>query len=165
MEMPQWSSGSAVSKFILKLNDGESHPGVLRGDITKFYQHWVNNKPVPCPGRESCELCTAGEKGSSRFRVNFITQVEGAWVARVLEGGKLIYDQLVILNKDCPLEKLKIRLTTNGKGQEKRTTVTPIPGADGIVSATFEKILAAVPLHDLSLEPVETPASEEAIPF
>ena len=147
MKLPEWGSG--IGKHILKLADGASIPGVFRGEMVRFYQHWANNQSSICPGRETCALCKQGEKGTGRFRINFLTQENGQWVAKIFEAGRKVFDQMVALNADCPLEKMKVKIIRNGTGKNATTTVAGFVGEQALVQPELEKILVQVPLHDL----------------
>jgi hypothetical protein len=155
MDLGEWSSG--IGKHILKVEDGKSVAGNFRGAMVKFYQHWPNGRSVLCPGRESCQLCASPDekvsKATGRFRVNFLVRDGNApLVAKVFEGGRRVYEQLVQLNKDIPLEKAWVRISRIGTKTNTQWTIAVIPGTGGIVNESEAKQIVSVPLHDLRLE-------------
>lgn len=138
--------GGISSKHFLKLKDKESITGVFRGDPYDFRQHWVNKKSQVCVG-DGCPLCV-DNKSSFRFRINFITKENEEYVAKVLEQGWTVYEQLREMHRsDYNLEKTIVRITRNGV--EKQTTYLIMPRPDGAVKPELEKILGKVELHDL----------------
>lgn len=166
MDLPEWSNSSA--KHTLKLSDGESVVGVFRGGITRFYQHWENNRSVKCQGRDICRLCQSDNenlrKASGRFRMNFVTKRDknSPFEAFIFENGKKVYEQLVAINADCPLERTKVRITRAGKGKQTTILVQVVAGQNGIVTADQEKEIAAVKLHPLEDQEPAAAAEEEA---
>jgi hypothetical protein len=172
MELPDWSSSAA--KNTLKLADGDSVIGVFRGGITRFYQHWENNRSVRCTGRGTCRLCASDNedlrRASGRFRMNFVLKRDknSPFEAFIFENGKKVYEQLLAINADCPLERTKVRITRMGKGKNTTIMVQVIAGENGIVNAATEKEIAAVALHPLEdQEPAvekEEDTSETALP-
>lgn len=152
MQLPEWSNG--IGKHILKVEDGKNVVGNFRGEIVKFYQHWSGSRPVLCPGREVCELCASSDenvrRASGQFRINFVTRT-APHQAFIFQGGKRVYDQLVQLNKDVPLEKAWVRVSVTGTKQNKQTMLAIVPGENGLVKPAEEKAILQVPLHDISL--------------
>lgn len=148
MKLPEWGSG--IGKHILRLNDGDVKPGVFRGDIVRFYSHWKNNQASICPGKDKCEDCAAGDKGSGRFRINFLMLGDGGWEAKIFEGGKRVFEQMKALNNDMPLEKAKIKISRSGIGKQAITQVSIYPGEQGIIDEKLAKTLSEVKLIDLA---------------
>jgi hypothetical protein len=179
MELPEWSNG--IGKHIVKIEDGKNVVGNIRGNIVRFYQHWINGRSAICKGREDCSFCQSDDekvrKATGKFRVNLVmredpTNAKSPLIARVFEGGKRVYDQLLQLNKDMPIEKAWIRISRTGKGQQTQYILQFVAGENGLVKPTQEKEILTVPLHDLRLdEPEEddqTDSNEEAaekLPF
>src|SRR6185312_16723655 len=112
-------------QFFIKLKDKESIVGVFRGDPYDFKQHWMQNGSQICPGA-GCNECIKGMKPSFRFRLNFVTNEHGKYVARVFEQGRAVYGQLASLNNSgYPLEKTVVKITRTGN--DKATTYTILP--------------------------------------
>lgn len=168
MKFPDFNTGGPGGKAFVKLKDGESIKGVFRGDPHPFRQHWVENRGVFCPGK-SCPLCAEGEKSSFRFRINFVMQENGAWVAKVFEQGWTSYDYLKSMHEsDYDLEKTLIKITRRGTGTDTSYSILPVP--NGTLKKPDVDAIAAVALHDLSpkekSEAAATPEeSGEDIPF
>jgi hypothetical protein len=133
------------SKNILKIKSGESATGVFRGNPKDFRQHWKDNKSTVCTGRDTCDLCKAGEKSAFRFRINFVTRENGALLAKVFEQGKSLYEQLKLLNKEIDLEKTSIKITRQGTGTQ--TTYMLIPGAQ--ITEEQDKQISELKLNEL----------------
>lgn len=158
LEQPERQmSGSSI---YLKLKDGDVARGVLRGEAYDYFIKWEGNKSQECaPDDEGAKF---------RFRVNLVIKENGALTAKILEGGRMIYQQLADLNESWDLEKTIVAIRRKGKGLETEYSVTP-DGPNCKVSDAFEKQLAAVKLHDLepeyrSEEPARQALFEEA-PF
>jgi hypothetical protein len=143
----------------VKLKDKESIKGVLRGDPKIFYQHWIGSVSHPCPGRQTCSHCAQGVRSAFRFKLNFITKEGDQYVAKILEQGSKLYDQLEAINTDWPLEKSVIKVTRNGSGQNDTTYLaTPVQA----LTEVQLKQIAAVPLHNLDEIP-ESDAKRDEI--
>lgn len=107
----------------IDLADGQSVQGVFRGDIYEFYQHWgVAKYPIECTRNTptGCEHCKT-DKGSYRFRVNFITEENGEWVAKHFEQGRRVYAQLGKIHEKKNLEKVLVEVSRAGAGQQDTT--------------------------------------------
>lgn len=132
----------------LKLSAGQSAKGVFRGEPHEFRQHWRNKQSFVCTGSD-CALCKEGEKSSFRFRLNFIIQENGAYVAKVFEQGKTVYEVLKALHEsDYDLEKHAVKITRHGSGTDTTYSIVPLP--NGGVTKEFEKELSKVELNNLS---------------
>lgn len=167
MQLPEWSSG--IGKHMLKVEDGKFAVGNFRGQVVKFYQHWAGGRSSVCPGRETCPMCNSANqddhKASGRFRVNFVTK-NGALEAKIFEGGKRVYEQLLQINKDVPLEKAWVKISRIGTKKETQYMLSVIPGDGGIVKPTDEKELLKVQLHDVSVtKPEEEEGDDSDLPF
>lgn len=154
------SNGSGGNNF-LKLKDGESATLILQGDIYEFYAVWQESRYVHVPA--------GTPKASFKFRVNAITLENGAFVAKILEGGANLYRDLKELNVEYDLETTKIKMTRSGSGTETRYTVMPL--AKQPLSKEQLKQIVAVELQDLRHKDVAVdvvPADtdpDELIPF
>jgi hypothetical protein len=109
-------------------------------------------------------------KGEKRwkFRVNFVIQENGAFVAKILEQGASISNQLKALEEDgWDLSKNVIVISRKGSGMKTEYTVTPDPKG-ALTPSALEKI-AAVQLHDLELKEQATETvgadADENAPF
>jgi hypothetical protein len=150
-------------KDYLKLKPGESIRGVFRGSPYRFRQHWENNVSSIC--ESECSLCQQGKKASFRFRINFLTLENGAYVAKVFEQGGKVYDALSALNEsDYDLERTVVKITRNGNGTDTTYSVVPVPKGD--VSDELEKKLIEVKLNELDPQAEATPPeTDEDLPF
>ena len=170
MQLGEWSSG--IGKYIVKIEEGKSVLGNFRGEVVRFYQHWAGGRPSICPGRETCPLCNGtdedSKKATGRFRVNFLIKGDdGNPSAMIFEAGRRVYDQMIQINKDIPLEKAWVRIARTGSKQNTQYLLSVLPGDAGVVKPAQEKQLLSVKLHDLSLskpEEDELDANEET-PF
>jgi hypothetical protein len=141
---------STSSTDYVKFDDGETKQGVLRGDPKTFFTHWVQGeqRSALCSGGPACELCKKGDKPKLRFRLNFVMNENGAYVAKLLEGNRKLYMSLKALHEaDYDLEKTVLRITRNGKGTN--TVYSVVPKANGALTPEAEKQIAAVRLHAL----------------
>lgn len=168
MQLPEWSNG--IGKHILKIEDGKNVVGTFRGNVVKYYQHWQGGRSVVCPGRETCTLCAHPDdevrKASGRFRINFVVRI-APYTALVFEGGKRVYEQLLQLNRDVPLEKAWVRISRTGTKNNTQYMLQVVPGENGLVKPAEEKEIAKVELHNISVDHEEADASEanEDLPF
>lgn len=146
MNFKDLSAGS--TKNLLKIEPGEAVRGVLSGEPVDFRQHWIGNRSVVCTGYESCEHCANGEKSSFRFKINFIINENGSYLAKTLQGGRGLYEQLRALSKDYELDKHAIKITRTGSGKDSKYGVVPVP--NGMLSEEQLSKLSQVKLNELS---------------
>lgn len=166
------SKGGPAAGTFLKLKDKERAKGVFVGDPAIFRQHWIDNRSQRCEGRAECEHCKAGDKSKFRFRINFITKVDGVFVAKVFEQGYGFYKDLKEMHEnDYALPETLVSLSRSGTGTNTEYRITPVKDNDGLKAADFKRI-HAVPLNTLTdkePEPIEAPADEtpveEDLPF
>lgn len=134
--------GSGESTKFIRLKDGQSVKGVLRGDIHTFYQKWEAGKTIPCSEDD--------EKASFRFRVNMVVSENGSFSPKILEMGSTVYKALKDLSESgWDLEKQAIEIKRKGSGlsdTEYTTMVLP----NGRVSPEMEQQLSGVQLHNLT---------------
>jgi hypothetical protein len=144
-------NSSVDSSNFMKLKDGESVRGVFSGEPHEFKQHWENGRSSLCTGAQSCPGCGPGkEPASFRFLLNFITQENGAYVAKVWEQGWKVYKQLRALNEDYQLDKTVVKITRTGsKMNDTNYAVIPLPGESGVVTPALQDKLKQVKLVDL----------------
>lgn len=155
---------NAATKSLLRMKSGEAVKGIFRGDPTDYRQHWSNNRSYLCTGRDTCELCKAGEKSSFRFRINFVVNENGAYVAKVFEQGKAVYEALKTLHAEYGLDKNQMKITRIGSGTDTQYTILPV--ANGALTAEQEKAISAVKLIPLTdSQPQEPAEEEEDLPF
>jgi hypothetical protein len=92
-----------------------------------------------------------GEK-KWRFRINMVINENGAFVAKILEQGTSVYNQIKELEEDgWDLGSNLVVISRKGSGMQTEWTVTPDP--KGALSAKQLEQIAAVALLDL--EPKE----------
>lgn len=153
MKFRTGSKGSEGAKHFIRLKDGDSVTGVLRGDLHEFYTHWVGQGTVLCPRKSrvdtSCKLCNEGQKPAFRFRVNMITKENDQLVAKIFESGWTVYEALGMMNAEYPMEKTTIKISRKGSGKND-TVYSVLPLRGGEISETADKQLDAIKLHDLS---------------
>ena len=142
---------------IIRLKDGDSVQGVLRGEPFEFYSHWGQDKTYRCVGRDVCDMCKAGNKAAFRFKLNMVTKDDGKLVVKVIENGFKLYKQLFDLNEGgWDLEKNFIKISRSGKGKNDTVySAVPIPG--GVPPDVLAKIMA-LETHSLT---EEKPAERE----
>lgn len=163
MNFSQTPSEGSAGNF-LKIKAGEFALGVFRGSPHEFYNLWENGKSKEVP---------QGTLGARfRFKINFVTKVNGQHTPVVWEQGPTVYNQLKDFNKDFPLEKTIVKISRTGSTKDDTTyTILPLPKGSE-VTPQLEETLAALKLNDLKAEakPQETfaPAAvslEEELPF
>lgn len=130
-----------LSKHFVSLKDGEEIIGVFRGEPHTHYVHWVGSHSEPCPGRNDCEKCSSGDKGTFKFRLNMVVKNQsGQWEAKVLEQGWKLYNALGEINTEFPLEKNYIKVKRTGKTKND-TVYTALPSTKTkLDDATLEAI-------------------------
>lgn len=142
-------------KFI-KLKDGETVMGILRGDVKDFYVLWDN--------KISTQVPEGTPKAKFRFRVNLITMdAEGNLEPKILEQGPTLYKILKELSADYELEKTVIKIKRSGSGMnDTEYSVIPLP------KPPSEKTMKSFEILDLlSLENDDhtAPVSPDDAPF
>ena len=166
MKFKTGGSKSEGSKHYIRLKDGDSVSGVLRGDPVEYRTHWVGQGTVLCTRKNrtdtACKYCNEGNKPAFRFKLNMIIKENGALTAKILESGWTVYESLDALNKEYPLDKTTIKISRKGSGKND-TTYSVIPVRGGEVNADLEKMIGAVKLHDLNGK--ETPPTQEEPPY
>lgn len=161
----KFSEGNKSSNKMdyLKMKAGESVRGTFRGDPHTFKMHWLNDqkKSQLCSG-SGCPLCSAGDKPKFRFRLNFIMNENGAFVAKVFEQGWTVYETLKALHEgDYNLEQHVMKISRHGSGTDTSYSIVPVP--NGQLSKEQESQVAKVQLHTLTNE---TPTEKgDEIPF
>lgn len=142
----------------LKIGDGESVVGILRGTVLDYYVIWN-------PDKTSTIVPEGTPKAKFRFKVNFVTwDQEGNLEAKILEQGSTVYKALKELSQDYDLEKTAIKIKRTGSGQNNTEySIVPLP------KPPSEKMLEALKnLELLSLEnesAAVTKPTEDDLPF
>jgi hypothetical protein len=142
----------------LKLSDREEVTGVFRGDIYTFRRHWTGQASVECSG-ETCPICQTDPENrpAFRFRVNFVTNKDGQWFAKIFEGGGELYDSLVNLDRKFDLSKTAVEITRRGLKQNTKYDVIPLTNMQ--ITKEMEAKIRSIQLHALSAEEPEAAAS------
>lgn len=138
---------SGGSNF-LKLNDGESVTGILRGEVYKFYQVW------PQGGQK--QIFTEPTPGASaRFRVNVVIPENKTYRPLLWEFGVTVNNQLADLSGEMDLSTTKLKITRRGIGKKTMWTAVPLGQID-------QKTVKA--LDDVSLNVLEHKETND-VPF
>lgn len=155
-------NGGPGSGVFLRLKDGDRIQGIFRGDPSIFRQHWVGGRSALCEGKATCEHCKAGDKPKFRFRINFLTKIDGVWMPKVFEQGYGTYLDLKEMHEGSyDLQVTLVTLSRTGEGTDTRYRVLPVKANGGLKEADFKKI-AAIPLNELREESqASAPAPEE----
>lgn len=143
--------------IFLKVEPGKSIKGILKGDPLDFQTHWKSGASTVCKG-EQCTLCKENVKKGFRFRINFLVNEEGTYVAKIFEQGGVVYDQLKSLTADYVLEKTLVKITREGEGLHTKYAILPLPHT---FTEESLKMLSGVSLQDLTKFGRE---DEEALP-
>lgn len=148
------SKGLGKDSF-LKLNDKEEVTGIFRGEIHTFRRHWTSsNRSQECTG-ENCPLCKADPENypAFRFRINFVSNRDGQWFAKIFEGGGELYDSLTNLDRKFDLTKTIVEITRRGLKQNTKYDILPL--VNHVLTKEMEAKIKSVSLLHLSTEKVE----------
>jgi hypothetical protein len=138
-EIPKGDGNGGV---FLKLKDGESKVGVLRGEIFEFFQVWEGGKS------RVVEPDAPGAK--SRFRVNFVTKEGSDYKAKILDFGLIVYGQLAEIAEEWDIDKTGIKISRRGSGTDTVYVITPSKDQP---NAQAMKAISAVDLNILEPKP------------
>lgn len=141
---PQTGGGN-----FLKLKDGESATGILRGEVKVFYVTWEGGKSTEVP---------EGTPGAKfRFRVNLVVaEKDGVFAPKILEQGAMVYKAFKDLAEDYELSETIIKIKRSGSGQNNTEySVMPLPKKPE--ASTLKK------LEVIELLPLESEESKEAV--
>lgn len=128
------------STFV-KLGDGDSITGVFRGTPLKFKSEWVGSETRRYP--ENHPL------GGFRFQLNMVEK--DTWEAKVLEGGVMIYNQLVELQEEgYKLTDTWLKVKRNGTGTN--TTYTVLPIKDAALTEEQTNKVESIKLNELKVK-------------
>ena len=145
---PKNEGTKGESKFI-KLQDGESVTGVIRGEKKEYHVVWdkVNKRSV------TVEPYTDGAK--FRFKTNFV--MKDGLAPKILEQGWMVYSAIKDLHKaGYDMQNTWVRISRSGKGLDTSYTVLPMP--EFKLSESEKQAVEALVLNDL---PVDPPANKE----
>lgn len=142
-------------KFI-KLKDGETVTGILRGTVKDFYVLWENKVSTHVP--------EGTPKAKFRFRVNMITwDDKGNLEARILEQGPTLYKSLKELSQDYALDRTAIKIKRSGSGMnDTEYTIIPLPKPP---SEAMMSAIEKVELLSLEDEVMPTQSASDDLPF
>lgn len=131
----------------VKLKDGESVMGILRGDVKDFYVLWANNV--------STEVAHGTPKAKFRFRVNLVTvDKDGNLEPKILEQGPALYKALKDLSVDYNLEETVIKIKRTGSGMnDTEYSVIPLPKKPSDQTMLKLKTLELLPLNETAAAP------------
>jgi hypothetical protein len=121
----------------VKLKDKESITGIFYGEPYDFFAVWEGGAPK--------EVASDAPGAKFRFRINFIVKDGSAYVVKIFENSKTVYEQLGLLHAEYDLEKTVVKITRSGT--EKNTTYNILPLRDP-VSPETEKVLKTLKLNE-----------------
>lgn len=165
------SSGSQQNLF-LKLKDGESVVGVLRGSVYEFRSKWVAGKSIIVDKQDP--------EGRSRFRVNIVVQEDGHLLVKIWEFGIGVNNKLadiasLLADVDRDITQTKIKIERRGTEMATEYHITTL-AKEPLTKAQLENI-AAIKLNllehqekkrDDDLAPpayLDEPPIDEDLPF
>lgn len=119
MKFPARPKTDGPSNY-LKIKDGESVSGILRGELFTYYETGFG---------PTAKIVGLGEGGVQKFRSNFIVNEGGKYVAKVWTFGGRVYDTLAALEKNgWDLDNTLLTISRTGSTKENtKYTVTPSP--------------------------------------
>lgn len=151
------NEGIGASNF-LKVADGQSVQGVFRGEVHEFYQSWprggekqIFDKPTP--------------GASSRFRLNFVTQEDGKFVAKVWEFGLTVYNQLAEISEAYPLEVTKVKISRRGVDKNTQWMIIPLGPVDKKALPTIEAVNLNILNGQATTQESAPEKEDDEIPF
>jgi hypothetical protein len=117
MKFPPRSTNGEGPSHYLKIKDGESVTGILRGELYKYWQTGFG---------PTAQIVGPGE-GKERFRHNIVVKDGDHYVAKVWEFGPKIYDTLSALDgSGWDLANTLLTISRAGSTKENtKYTVTP----------------------------------------
>ncbi len=135
---PTGSSGND-GKMYLRLKPGEQVKLIVMGDEYCFRVKWVAGKSISSDESDP--------EAKFRFKVNVILKENDAYVAKVWEQGSIVYNALMDLSADYPLDRTVLKVTRNGTGTDTTYSIIPLPG--GVDDGTAKHI-KSIKLHALA---------------
>ncbi len=131
---------SSQSNFV-RLKDGETISGIPRGEIHHAYIVWEN--------RKRREVSKGTPDAKFRFSMNFVVKEGTSYVAKIFEGGTMVYKQLKKLSKDYDLTETVIKITREGSELDTEYDVIPAPPKQQ-PSLEALAFIGTIELHDLT---------------
>jgi len=156
------SSGGVSGKDFIKIEPDTRVMGVFIGDEEVFKTHWINNRSVRCSLDSSCPHCAGGDKPKSRFRVNFITKVNGALTSKIFESGYGAYTSLLSIQKQLGTDRFNrstFSISRSGSGTKTTYTFLPLDQLDDAALAKLNEI-PLIPLGNQEPPTFETQDDE-----
>lgn len=147
MDFPREQESKSGGRF-LDIKDQDTVRGVFRGKPYEFFGKFEGGRTVQCNEDDPA--------AKWKFRINFIINENGAYVAKIWEKGWKVYKQLKALNKEYPLESTFVSISRSGS-EINDTVYTILPARESKVEHDVEKQLAAVKLLELSPKGSEVP--------
>lgn len=141
-----------VNMSYMKLKSGEQARGIFMGEPYEFKIHWHSGKSNECQG-ENCADCANGNRAAFRFKINFVTKENEAYVAKVFEQGRNFYDMLKDLHEGgYDLEQNLMCVTRKGETKDN-TTYSILPVPNGKLTEQQAKVLSVITLNELGPRP------------
>lgn len=145
------NSEQGSSKFV-KLDDGETIEGVIRGEPVFFWNNFDKKDTQPYVLGKS----RPGKGYIFRFRVNFIVKTDAGYSAKILEHGSRMLNTLEDIRDEDGFDNV-FRIKRLGKGTDTTYTIKLKKALTDEEKAIYNDI----PLNDLSL----TKGEEDDVPF
>lgn len=149
------SDGISAANY-LKIADGQSVTGVLRGNLFEFWQKWPQGGV-----KEKFAHATPG--AIQRFKVNIVIPENGKLAAKVFEFGPRVYDQFSDASAEFDLAKTKIKISRRGSEKNTVWTVMPLGPVDAKALKAIEAINLNILDQDLA-QPLDAPMPEHEFP-
>lgn len=112
------TSGEGGENKFLQIKDGESVTGIFRGEPYRHFIKWIEGKSIDADENE--------REARPRFKLNFITNVDGALKALIWNFSQTVYNQLAEIHDEYPLESTKLKITRRGTGKETMYSILPL---------------------------------------
>ena len=151
MKFPKRDRVNGPSNY-LKLKDGESVTGILRGDLYKYYETGFG---------PTAKIVGPGE-GAEKYRANFIVKEGAQYVAKVWNFGGKIYDTLSALEESgWDLDHTLLTVSRVGTTKENtKYTVTPVKQEP---SPSALKEIEKLELNTLTPKPFQNEIQKPAV--
>lgn len=127
-------SGGGNNYF--KLKDGETKMILCVGDPYEYKARWDG------------KIYAEDPNGKMRFKINVVEKEGAAYVMKIWEQGKTVYEDLSALHDEYGLDTTLLKVTRKG-GTKDDTTYHVLPAKQQLDSATIEHIKTMKP-HDLT---------------
>lgn len=125
----------------LKLRDGESVIGILRGEMHSFRVKWENGS--------STKLDEPDRNRHNRWKVNIVVKEGSGLVVKVFEYGVDLYDQFADIQealKETGKDISQIKLRISRRGTAMNTKYLVMPRSDDPISPSLMKELEQMKL-------------------